>query len=46
VNRLAFGLVVVALQALCGIDVLVQRDRMNRGAGTRRKESEQSDQTL
>jgi hypothetical protein len=32
-NGLAFGFVFVALQALGGVSVLIQRNGMNRGAG-------------
>ena len=39
VDRLALGLVFVAFQALFGGDVLIQRDRMNRGRGAPGEES-------
>ena len=43
VNGLAFGFVLVALQAFCRIGVLVQRNGMNCGAGARGKQSEKTD---
>jgi hypothetical protein len=41
-NGFALGFIVVALQALCGIGVLVKRDGMNGGGGARGKQDEKS----
>jgi hypothetical protein len=43
VNRLGLGFVFVALQALFGVDTLVQRDGMNRGRGANREQREQNE---
>jgi hypothetical protein len=37
-NRLAFRFVVMALNALCGVSILVKRDGMNCGAGSCRQQ--------
>ena len=43
-NGLAFRFVVVALQALGGIGVLVQRNRMNHGGGAHREQGDEGDE--
>ncbi len=43
-NELALGLVLVALGALCRIDVFVQRDGMNRGCSLSRQKCDQREE--
>ena len=43
-NRLALGFVCVALEALSGVYVLIQRDRMNFSESTRRNYQAEQDQ--
>jgi hypothetical protein len=42
-NGFSFGLVLVALQAFCGVGVLVQRDGVNCGAGAHDQQGEKGD---